>query len=145
MKSKTVKTILLPVVAAIVTSLCTTLFTLSKEQAIWSDEKNYSLKYADMKQKEKLYEEVIDIYQVIHNDLLPNLEAKVQAGETQVITNKFANIMNRCILYFDESLAYKIEGTMKPNYWERINTEDMITIMQGMVNEIKTDRERLKL
>ncbi len=112
---------------------------------MWSNQKNYELKYADMKQKEMLYSEVIDIYQVIHNDLIPNFDEKVKNKTSIEITNKYGNVMNRCILYFDEPIVKMIEETMLPGYWENTNETEMNKIMQAIVKEIKKDRKALEL
>ncbi len=111
----------------------------------WSKEKNYSLRYNDMKQKEALYIEVIDIYQVILNELVPNLEDKIKARETLPITNKYANVMNRCILYFDKPIGDMIEKTMQAYYWENTNKAEMTKIMKAMADEIRSDRKALSL
>ena len=98
-----------------------------------------------MKQKEMLYSEVIDIYQVIHNDLIPNFDEKVKNKTSIEITNKYGNVMNRCILYFDEPIVKMIEETMLPGYWENTNETEMNKIMQAIVKEIKKDRKALEL
>lgn len=117
--------------------------TTNMQKEMLAKELNYTLAFDEIKQKTKLYGETIDILQIIHTDLQPNLMEKVLLKETVPITNKFSNVMNRSILYFNDDISKMIEEVIKNEYWN-ITKEEIQEIMGAMANEIKEDKKNLK-
>ncbi len=118
--------------------------TFTTQYTILKKEKEYSFRIENIIEKIKLYEETIDIFQIIINDLQPNLIEKVKSEESIIISNRFSNVMNRNILYFNESIGKRIEQSIKNNYWNITNTE-IETILKAMAKEIKEEKKKIRL
>lgn len=118
--------------------------TTNMQQTILEKQQNYTLVFNEIEEKTKLYGETIDILQVIHTDLQPNFVKKVALKETVPIINKFSNVMNRSILYFNEDTSKMIEEIIKNDYWN-ITKKEIQDIMQAMAKEIREDKKQLGL
>jgi len=120
------------------------LITFTTQIRAIKEQKKYEFEINNINAKVKLYEETIDIYQVIENSLKPNFIEKIQTKTSVPITDAFANVMNRNALYFNEIICKEIEESINNNYWN-MTKKDMNFIMQEMVKEIKEDKKRLNL